>query len=269
MKNPNAVATEYSVERLERALFLRIIRGDFQSGDVLPSKERLAETYGVSPQTVTSAVGRLTSRGLLIRADGVGIMVADLLEACEIDVMIRLMGSSSDERALELEAQVLDLLAINCREVMYRAVSCRSEEHLTWFAHFLRQLHDRIELGAHVDYVADAHFQLLRVLAGAAGSVAFTILLNSFRHYLRTAGAIELFPPEAWRQIEAGLKVKDVMRCQQVLQRCFDRRIEQVLDRLAKLGGANHEGGAQPLAITATSPNDRNPSDDDSGDETL
>src|SRR5438445_373473 len=101
MKNPNALATEYSVERLERALFLRIIRGDFRSGDVLPSKERLGAMYSVSSHTVTSAVGRLVARGLLTRADGVGIMVADLLETCEIDVMIRLMGSSGDERALE------------------------------------------------------------------------------------------------------------------------------------------------------------------------
>lgn len=249
MKNPNALATEYSVEMLEKALFLRLIRGDFKAGDILPSKERLAEMYSVSTHTVSSAVGRLVARGLLRRAQGVGIVVAELLETCEIDVMIRLMGSSGDERALELEVQLLDLLAINCREVVYRAASCRTDEHLMWFRHYLRLLHDRMELGAHVDYVADAQFQMLRVLAAAAGSVAFTVLLNSFRHYLRGAGGIQLFGPEAWRQLEEGLQEKNVSRCQQVIQRCFERRIARVLSMISKAGGTDNEGGAQAVSL--------------------
>src|SRR5260370_14956053 len=103
MKNPNAVTAEFPVERLEKLLFVRMIRGDFRAGDILPSEERLSEVYGVSLATIASAVGRLIARGLLLRAPGVGIIVAELLETCEIDVMIRLMGSSGDDRALELE----------------------------------------------------------------------------------------------------------------------------------------------------------------------
>src|SRR3954452_7548808 len=145
MKNADSLVTEYAVERLEKALFLRLIRGDFRAGDILPSKERLAHMYGVGQHTVTAAVGRLVSRGLLVRSPGVGIVVAELLETCELDVMIRLIGSSGDERALELELQLLDLLAVNCREVVFRAVSCRTDEHVTWFSHYLRLLHDRID----------------------------------------------------------------------------------------------------------------------------
>jgi hypothetical protein len=189
----------------------------------------------------------------LIRVQGVGIVVAELLETCEIDVLIRLMGSSGDERALELEVQLLDLLAINCREVVYRAAACRTDEHMMWFQHYQRLLHDRMELGAHVDYVADAQFQLLRVLAAAAGSVAFTILLNSFRHYLRGPGGIQLFPPEAWRQLEEGLQQKNVTRCQQVVQRCFERRIARVLAMISKAGGPDDEGGAQAVSVETES----------------
>jgi DNA-binding FadR family transcriptional regulator len=254
MKKPNAVTTEYSVERLEKALFLRIIREDFRAGDILPSKERLAETYGVGTHTVTAAVGRLVARGLLIRAPGVGIVVGELLQTCEIDVLIRLMDSSGDDRALELEVQLLDLLALNCREVVRRAAACRTEEHLTWFRHYLRRLIDRIELGAHVDYVADAHFQLLRVLAAASGCVAFTVLLNSFRHYLRGAGGIQLFSPEAWRQLEHALESKDADRCQQIVQRCFELRIEKVLDLLSRSGGADNEGGVSPVSSPQPAP---------------
>jgi DNA-binding FadR family transcriptional regulator len=253
MKKPTAVTTEFSVERLEKALFLRLVRGEFRAGDILPSKDRLAQMYGVSPTTIAAALGRLISRGLLIRRDGVGIVVAELLETCEIDVMIRLMSSSGDARALELEVQLLDLLALNCREVVFRAVACRTDEHLTWFSHFLRTLCDRIELGAHVDYVADAHFQLLRVLSAASGSVAFTVLLNSFRHYLRGAGGIELFNPDAWRQFEEALKVKDAHRCQQIIQRCFDVRTARVLALLETYGGSNSEGGASSAVTTTAS----------------
>jgi DNA-binding GntR family transcriptional regulator len=245
-KAASEVTTEFSVERLEKALFLRIVRGEFKAGDILPSKERLAATYGVGATTVTSAVGRLVARGLLIRAPGVGIVVGELLQTCEIDVLIRLMDSSGDERGLELEAQLLDLLALNCREVVSRAASCRTDDHLTWFRHYLRRLYDRMELGAHVDYVADAHFQLLRVLAAAAGSIAFTVLLNSFRHYLRGPGGIQLFPPEAWRQLEEALVSKDTHRCEQIVQRCFEHRIGDVLARLNRSGGTDSDGGQSP-----------------------
>src|SRR5262249_55072468 len=146
------------------------------------------------------------------------------------------------ERALELEVQLLDLMSVVFLEVIYRAAACRTPDHLKWFNHYLRVLLDRVDIDTHVDHLADAHFQLLRVVAGAAGSVVFTVLLNSFRDYLQGPQGLELFPPESWVQLAKAFEAKDVGQARQVFQRCFDVRSARVLAQLSKARGGN-EGG--------------------------
>ena len=166
------------------------------------------------------------------------------LEQCDLQAMWKLIGERSDaERALELEAQLLDLMSIVFLEGAYRAAGSRSETQVTWFKHHVRQLHDRIDLGSHVAFVAVAQFELLRLLSQAAGSVAFTMGVNSFREYLHSRAALELFRPETWRGLADALEDKDVGRARQVMQRAFDRRTAQVLDQLARARGHGDGGG--------------------------
>ena len=169
------------------------------------------------------------------------------LEKCDLAAMAKLLEQRTDaERALELEAQLLDLMSIVFVEVAYRAAGARSSDQVRWFKHHLRQLHDRVDLEAHVTFVAEAQFQLLRILAGAAGSVAFTMVLNSFRVYLHSRAALELFPPETWRAFGDAMEQKDLGRARQAIQRAFDRRTSVVLDQLARARGWTEpgEGGA-------------------------
>lgn len=160
------------------------------------------------------------------------------MKTLELDVqqVTRMIEDRSDtERALKLEAQLLDLMSIVFLEVAYRAAGSRSLAQVKWFNHHLRQLHDRVDLEAHVSQVAEAQFELMRVLATAAGSVAFTMVVNSFRTYLHGRAALELFPPETWRALGEAIERKDVGRARQVMQRAFDRRSAAVHERLAQV----------------------------------
>src|SRR5439155_7527693 len=107
--------------------------------------------------------------------------------------------------------------------------------HLKWFNHYLSCLLDRIHSQADAAQVGEAHFQLFRVVAGAGGSVAFTVLLNAFRNYLQSRGGLCLVPIDAWRRLLEALERKDTMAARDVFQRCFDLRTAEVLGRLSAL----------------------------------
>jgi DNA-binding GntR family transcriptional regulator len=257
MKTPNKIHLDSAVDRLERELFVRVIRGEFKAGEFLPSMDRLATIFGVSVTTVRSAVGRLAGKGLVVFVQGQGFRVEELLRSCDVEVLLRLIEDKSQvARSLELESQLLDLMSIVFLEVIARAVVCRTTDHLKWFNHYLRILLDRIDLDAHIAYVAEAQFQLLRVLAGAAGSIAFTVLVNSFRAYLRSPAGLELFPPDTWNRLAKAMEDKDVGTARQLLQRCFDVRLAKVLGLLAKTRGAaenadTHSDDALKLEVVA------------------
>ena len=166
------------------------------------------------------------------------------LEKLDVTMMTRLIEQRSDaERALELEAQLLDLMSLVFVEVAYRAAGSRSEAQVTWFNHHLRMLSDRVDLESHVTWVAAAQFELLKLLAEAAGSVAFTMVVNSFRTWLHSRQALELFPLETWRAFADAFERKDLSRARQVFQRAFDRRCACVLEQLARARGFSETGG--------------------------
>lgn len=53
----------------------RIVKGQFQPGDMLPPEAVLCTQYGVSRITIRNAVARLVDRGLVVRKRGVGTFV--------------------------------------------------------------------------------------------------------------------------------------------------------------------------------------------------
>lgn len=79
----------------------RIVTGHFLPGDRIPSEKELADTFGVSAQTVNKAISILVSDGILTRKPGYGAYVchrvdrARLRERCDFRVGI-LFDSSVD-----------------------------------------------------------------------------------------------------------------------------------------------------------------------------
>jgi DNA-binding FadR family transcriptional regulator len=236
MKRQNVFQTEYAVDRVERDLLRRIINGQFKAGEFLPSIQELAVSYGLSETTVRSAAGRLVSRGFLTDVPGHGLRCDELLHTCDIKMLIDIIEEASErERSLELEVQLLDALSIVFLEVAYRAAACRTEDHLKWFSHYLHCLSDGLNSGRQPAKVADAHFQLFRVMAAAGGSVAFTVLLNAFRDYLIGPCGLALVPEATWLQFGKALELKQSLEARQILQRAFDIRMADTLSWLDEL----------------------------------
>lgn len=112
-------------ERLIRDLNMRILRGDWDPGDRLPSEADLAATYGVSRVTVRTALQALEVRGLVRIRHGAGSFVqqrglgirASLQQLRSISETIRELGhepavllrSSVQRRASEEECERLDM----------------------------------------------------------------------------------------------------------------------------------------------------------------
>lgn len=87
-------------KQLKSQLLEHIRRGDWQSGEQLPSEAELAATYAVSRTTVRQAVGDLVSSGFVIRRQGKGTFVA---ERVHTSTTTALYGFSEALRAVGLK----------------------------------------------------------------------------------------------------------------------------------------------------------------------
>ncbi|MEN3611253.1 winged helix-turn-helix domain-containing protein [Plantactinospora sp. ZYX-F-223] len=66
-----------TMDELLEDLLARIERKEFPPGSQLPSGQKLADQYGVSPATIQRATARLRQRGILIGRPGRGVFVAE------------------------------------------------------------------------------------------------------------------------------------------------------------------------------------------------
>src|SRR5579859_6852079 len=73
MPLPRGLAPLYA--RLRQALHDRVMSGEWQPGDQIPSIRELGELYGVSRITVVQALNELSHEGLLVRWQGKGVFV--------------------------------------------------------------------------------------------------------------------------------------------------------------------------------------------------
>ncbi len=64
-------------QHIKSVLLDKIIHGEMQSGDRVPSENQLAEQYQVSRMTARRALTELVDEGILARSQGLGTFVAD------------------------------------------------------------------------------------------------------------------------------------------------------------------------------------------------
>jgi GntR family transcriptional regulator len=62
-------------KQIQRILTNRILQGVYESGELIPSENQLAEEFNVSRATIRAAVTALDARGLIFRRQGVGSYV--------------------------------------------------------------------------------------------------------------------------------------------------------------------------------------------------
>ncbi len=68
--------TETKLDRIVAHLSQRVTLGEWQEGKALPSRNRLAEEYGVSPSTISNAISQLQKAGLVHAVPSRGVFAS-------------------------------------------------------------------------------------------------------------------------------------------------------------------------------------------------
>lgn len=90
-------------EKARRALEVRLLDGSWTAGMRLPAERALAETLGVSRNSLREAISCLKSRGLLSTRRGSGVFVTDRLQAAISSPWQQLLADHPDLRWDTLE----------------------------------------------------------------------------------------------------------------------------------------------------------------------
>ena len=97
------VARRSVAEEAQRALEVRLLDGTWTSGMRLPAERTLAETLGVSRNSLREAIFCLKARGLLVSRHGSGVFVTDRLQAAISSPWQQLLADHPDLRWDTLE----------------------------------------------------------------------------------------------------------------------------------------------------------------------
>lgn len=96
------------IEQVRRLIAAAVLK----PGDILPSVRDVALTLAVNPMTVSKAYNMMEIEGLLSRARGVGMLVAENKSPHQRENLLRpiLERAASEARQLELDADTVLLL---------------------------------------------------------------------------------------------------------------------------------------------------------------
>jgi len=98
--------------RIENDLKEKILRGEYEPGDMIPPERELIEMYKASRLTIREAVNRLTQQGLVEKVQGKGTFVTKP----QINHMMGYLYNNSGEilkSSYDIKTQVLNLKIIN------------------------------------------------------------------------------------------------------------------------------------------------------------
>lgn len=92
--DPNAEAGIPAYERIRSRIHTAILSGALSAGTRLPSSRTLADDFGVSRNTVDTALDQLVAQGYLVRRRGAGSFVIDRLPEADAPPLLRKHASS-------------------------------------------------------------------------------------------------------------------------------------------------------------------------------
>ncbi|MBX7115058.1 MAG: GntR family transcriptional regulator [Myxococcaceae bacterium] len=170
------------VDKVEEWILRRIISGEFPEGDFLPTNKRLSQMLEVSRNTVTSAVGRLQSRGLLERFRSDGLKVMQLTQSADLRLLVQIIERAREaDRRVQIATQLMLVVGRQTAGMVADAALHREELHLQWLERYIGFLGEAIHQEKKCPSIGLADLEFLRAMAGASKNVTHTVMLNSLR----------------------------------------------------------------------------------------
>ena len=149
----------------------RIIRGDINPGDRLPTERELAEQLNVNRTTVREALHKLESLGLVEIRHGTGIFARDYRESTSLDLVKQILFMDGKINIAVLK-NLMDLRRILVPEISYYAALNRNKNDLNDLE---RIVFDRSDMP-----LEEKDWRVHNVIARASGNILFLTLLNVF-----------------------------------------------------------------------------------------
>lgn len=233
-KNMPKKTQEQASDRVERELFRRILAGVYKSGAPLPPNRQLASELGVSRNTLTVVMGRLSARGYLEPAPREALVVRDLARALDFRI---LSARVSAVEAAPLLQQTITFFASVFGELVQLAAAARRSDHLYWLRLHLTELEHASRCGQ-LAVVAKAQHQLWWAVANASGNLAFLALVNLCEAVLVERAVGPLLEVGDWATLVSAIKDGDPFAARQTVVSAAQRH-------LARLG---HPSAVERLA---------------------
>lgn len=160
----------------------KILSGELEVGDRLPTERELAEEMGVNRNIVRSGLAVLVQKGFLEVRPRVGAFVADYMRTGGVDVLIAMMNynggfprRSEVRSAIELKI-LFDAFAIRQMEGKVTA------EQLDVLWGYLEQLRACEKAGA----AADICYAFYHTMSGYSGNTILPLIYSAFRPFTYT-----------------------------------------------------------------------------------
>lgn len=162
----------------ERQIIRHILEGRYQPGTLLPSERKLAETLGVTRQTIREALQRLAGEGWLTIRHGKATEVNDFWKTGGIRLLGTLVNFSSSLPGPVIE-HLLELRVIFTPPVAQQAAQ-RAPGPIARHLEQARGLEDEASAYSGFDW------QLQELMASLSGNPVHLMMLNDFRAIFQT-----------------------------------------------------------------------------------
>jgi GntR family transcriptional regulator, transcriptional repressor for pyruvate dehydrogenase complex len=166
------------VDQIFEQLRGRILSGDLEPGQALPSEQELAEALGVSRPAVREALNRLAAERLLTIAHGAGKKVLDYRRSAGLELLSALLVTADGKIDPDIVCGMVEMRSAIAPDVARLAAERRAAAVVAR----LRAVVARME-GAEDDLVRlqDLAEEFWSELVDGSGNVAYRLAYNSLR----------------------------------------------------------------------------------------
>ncbi len=184
-----------AVERIAAAIAYAIASGRYAAGARLPPVRQLAQDFGINPNTVQVALGRLQASGFVSAHPRLGLVVRDIEQFGGIPTWryIFQFAQRLPDRALRIAADLLELRLLLITEALEKIAANPTDYKIVQVRQAVELLELKIAASPQDPLeIARAELHAVRQLMLAVGQTVVTAVLNSIGEiYLEVPAMIE------------------------------------------------------------------------------
>ncbi|MGH8529994.1 MAG: GntR family transcriptional regulator [Nevskiales bacterium] len=250
-----------ATDRIAAALAFSIAAGRYAAGERLPPVRKLAEDFGVNPNTIQVVLAQLQACGFVSALPRLGLVVRDIEQHGGISTwrLVFQLAQQLPARATRISADLLDMRLVLLTEALNKI----SEHPKRYDPSPVRRAVEKLELAVattpdDVIEIARAELNALRILMLVVGQSVVTAVLNSIGEiYLEVPAMIQAMyvqptdHVELWREVLArwergALSTRNVEEIRAVLE----QNDKLVIERFRK-GLVGRKTAPQPTLARA------------------